>query len=78
MKILATLLEPTSGSVSLEDIDLIRNPDQARSRLGYLPQEFGFTPQMPARAVLEYLLSLKGVVARPGSATRGKPEPLKQ
>lgn len=61
MKILATLLEPTSGAVSLDGIDVLATPQKARQLLGYLPQEFGFPPQMSARGVLSYLLSLKGV-----------------
>lgn len=70
MKILATLLEPTSGTVRLDGIDVLRDPHQARCRLGYLPQEFGFTPQMTARSVLRYLLSLKGVVDQGRSLDR--------
>jgi ABC-2 type transport system ATP-binding protein len=42
MRILAGLLEPTSGSVTLDGEDVVADPRRVRRRLGYLPQEFGF------------------------------------
>ena len=61
MKILATLLEPDSGSAHLGDLDLIADKSAARRLLGYLPQEFGFYPTFTARQMLDYLATLKGV-----------------
>jgi ABC-type multidrug transport system ATPase subunit len=42
MKILAGLLEPTSGTVTLDGADILKDPKALWPRLGYLPQEFGF------------------------------------
>ncbi len=61
MKILAGLLEPTSGTVTLDDADIIEHPEALRPRLGYLPQEFGFYPHLSGEAMLSHLLALKGV-----------------
>lgn len=69
MKILAGLLEPTSGSVLLDGVDIIREPKRVWERLGYLPQEFGFYPHLSGQAMLSYLLELKGVQA-PGGMKR--------
>ena len=44
MRTLATLQEPDSGSVQLGEIDVLRQKDEVRRRLGYLPQEFGVYP----------------------------------
>src|SRR5215470_872871 len=44
MKILAGLLEATSGQVTLDGEDVLSKPERIRRRLGYLPQEFGFYP----------------------------------
>jgi ABC-type multidrug transport system ATPase subunit len=66
MKILAGLLEPTSGAVSLDDIDVVARPDLVRERLGYLPQEFGFYPHLSGEQMLLHLLRLKGVDAPGG------------
>jgi ABC-2 type transport system ATP-binding protein len=69
MKILAGLLEPTSGQISLDGQDVLARPEWVRSRLGYLPQEFGFYPHLTGEKMLTYLLELKGVEA-PGGLKR--------
>jgi len=66
MKILAGLLEPTSGSVTLDEIDVVAHPEKVRERLGYLPQEFGFYPHLNGEQMLIHLLRLKGVAAPGG------------
>lgn len=66
MRILAGLLEPTSGRVELDGEDVLARPEALRSRLGYLPQEFGFYPQLTGEAMLMHLLELKGVTAPGG------------
>jgi len=66
MKILAGLLEPTSGSVTLDGEDIAHHPERVWPRLGYLPQEFGFYPHLSGEAMLAHLLELKGVDAPGG------------
>ena len=66
MKILAGLLEPTSGSVTLDGEDIVARPERVRERLGYLPQEFGFYPHLSGEQMLLHLLRLKGVEAPGG------------
>ena len=61
MKILAGLLEPTSGRVTLDGDDILARPESLWPRLGYLPQEFGFYPHLSGEAMLTHLLELKGV-----------------
>lgn len=61
MKILAGLLEPTSGTVELDGEDILGKPERVWKRLGYLPQEFGFYPHLTGEAMLAHLLELKGV-----------------
>jgi len=62
MKIVATLLEPDSGTVEMNGVDLIARKDQARQILGYLPQEFGLYPTLTAEQMLDYFAKLKGVM----------------
>ena len=66
MTILAGLVEPTAGSVLLDATDIVANPAFMRERLGYLPQDFGFYPDLSGRAMLEFLLELKGVAGPRG------------
>ena len=61
MRILATLQEPDSGSATLGDIDVIRQKDQVRQTLGYLPQSFGFHPRVTAERLLDHFAILKGL-----------------
>jgi ABC-2 type transport system ATP-binding protein len=74
MRILAGVLEPTSGSVTLDGRDVLTDPDALWSVLGYLPQDFGFFPHLTGQAMLEYLLELKGVAS--GKETRKLAESL--
>ena len=69
MRILAGLLEPTSGKVELDGEDILTEPERVWSKLGYLPQDFGFYPHLTGRAMLEHLLRLKGVDAPGGMKT---------
>ena len=61
MRNLATLLEPTCGTITYNGIDIVKNPTSMRSALGYLPQGFGVYPRMSALALLNHIAILKGV-----------------
>ncbi|MGH9873197.1 MAG: ABC transporter ATP-binding protein [Pyrinomonadaceae bacterium] len=61
MKIVATLLEPDSGTIEVNGVDLISRKDKVRQMLGYLPQEFGLYPTLTAEQTLDYFAKLKGV-----------------
>lgn len=61
MKILATLLDPDSGTAKLDGLDLIAEKDSTRRMLGYLPQEFGVYPKMSATDLLNHLAVMKGI-----------------
>jgi ABC-type multidrug transport system ATPase subunit len=64
MRTLATLQEPDSGAVRLGDIDVLRQKDAVRQRLGYLPQEFGVYPRVSAQDMLDHIALLKGIADR--------------
>src|ERR1051325_3058878 len=63
MKILATLLEPNSGTAEMRQVDLITDKHRARRLLGYLPQDFGFYTTLRAEQMLDFFAQLKGVVS---------------
>ena len=66
MRIVAGLLEPTSGNVLFNGEDIVDDPRLIRRQLGYLPQDFGFYPHLSGEAMLRFLLVLKGVQAPQG------------
>ena len=61
MRIVATLLSPTSGHVRFNDIDVLKEPQALRRMLGYLPQDFGVYPRVSAYDMLDHLAILKGI-----------------
>lgn len=61
MNTVAGLLEPTSGSITLDGADIVKDPRIVRRQLGYLPQDFGFFPDLTGLRMLELMLKLKGV-----------------
>ena len=64
MRTLATLQDADAGSAALGDIDVLRDKDAVRRRLGYLPQDFGVYPKVSAEDMLDHLARLKGIVDR--------------
>jgi ABC-2 type transport system ATP-binding protein len=60
MRTLATLQEADSGTVTLGEIDVLKDKDNVRKVLGYLPQEFGVYPRTSATDLLHHLAILKG------------------
>jgi len=61
MRTIATLQEPDSGSIDLDGIDVLKQKDEVRRLLGYLPQEFGVYPKVSAHDMLHHLATLKGI-----------------
>ncbi len=61
MRTVATLQDPDSGQIFLDDIDVLKNKDAVRRVLGYLPQEFGVYPKMSALDMLVHLAVMKGI-----------------
>ena len=72
MRMLATLQEPDKGDIRLVDpstgsghaIDVVKQKDEVRETLGYLPQEFGVYPKVSAEKLLEHFAVLKGFTDR--------------
>jgi ABC-2 type transport system ATP-binding protein len=61
MRIIATITKPTHGTVYWNGADITRHPDEIRSVLGYLPQDFGVYPNLNAYEFLRYISAIKGV-----------------
>jgi len=62
MRTIATLQEPDSGGIRLGRIDILKQKDEVRKTLGYLPQEFGVYPKVSALEMLSHFAVLKGIV----------------
>ncbi len=64
MRTVATLQEPTSGTIKFGDIDVLGEPERLRKTLGYLPQDFGVYPRVSAYAMLDQMAVLKGITGK--------------
>ena len=76
MRMLTTLLQPTSGSVFWDGEDIFAMEGRFRNLLGYLPQDFGFYPNFTVEDYLLYIASIKGL--RPAVARQRVKELLAQ
>ena len=65
MRTVATLQEPTAGTIRFGDIDVLAEPEKLRRRLGYLPQDFGVYPRVSAYSMLDQVAVLKGITGKP-------------
>ena len=61
MRMICTVMKPTEGSIYYENKDIFEMDEKYRDILGYLPQEFGFYPELTVTAYLKYISSLKGL-----------------
>jgi len=61
MRTIATLQEPDTGSITLNGLNVLKEKDEVRKILGYLPQEFGVYPKVTAETMLDHLAVLKGI-----------------
>lgn len=61
LRMLATILKPTSGSAVVGGADVVREPDSARQKLGFLTGDTGLYGRLTARETIEYFGALYGL-----------------
>ena len=76
MRMLTTLMKPTSGQITWDGEDVFTMDGNYRMLLGYLPQDFGYYPDFSVYDYLMYIAALKGI--RPAVAKQRVKELLKQ
>lgn len=60
MRMICGVLKPDSGTVTFDGIDV--STELYRSKLGYLPQDFGYYPDFTGIDFLMYMAALKGLI----------------
>lgn len=76
MRMLCTLLRPTSGIITCNGKDIFKMDGEYRKLLGYLPQDFGFYPEFTVQDYLLYIATIKGI--RPAVAKKRVEELISQ
>lgn len=62
MRTIATLQEADDGAIRFGDIDVLKEKNEVRKILGYLPQDFGVYPKVTAESMLDHFAVLKGII----------------
>ena len=58
MRMLSTVLQPTSGTATVEGFDLKKDPQKVRANLGFLSGDTGLYSRLTAREVITYFARL--------------------
>jgi sodium transport system ATP-binding protein len=61
LRMLATILTPTSGSVTIAGFDTRKDPDRVRERIGFLATETGLYDRFSARETLRFFGRISGL-----------------
>ncbi len=61
MRMLCTLIKPDSGTIKLDGNDIYEMGDDYRKIIGYLPQDFGYYPELTIQRYMMYISSIKGL-----------------
>jgi ABC-type multidrug transport system ATPase subunit len=61
MRTIATLQEADEGSIHFNGLDVLKEKEEVRKILGYLPQDFGVYPKVTPEALLDHFSVLKGI-----------------
>ena len=61
LRMLYAVMRPDSGSIFVDEVDAVAQPQQAQARLGVLPDGFGLYPRLTAREHIRYFGELQGV-----------------
>ena len=61
MRMLTTLMKPSSGTITWDGEDIFVMDGKYRMLLGYLPQDFGYYPDFSVYDYLMYIAALKGI-----------------
>ncbi|HVL39442.1 MAG TPA: ABC transporter ATP-binding protein [Fimbriimonadaceae bacterium] len=69
IRMLATLLEPTSGTATLNGVDILKDPMAVRSMLGYMPDFFGLYDDVKVWEYLDFFATIYRVPARQRNET---------
>src|SRR5271165_605654 len=64
MRLLAAVMTPDDGSIAIEGVDVVANPEIARSHISYMPQRFGLYEDLTVDENIEFFADLFGIGRR--------------
>ncbi|MEW6070364.1 MAG: ABC transporter ATP-binding protein [Candidatus Thermoplasmatota archaeon] len=57
LKIVAGIIKPTKGYAKIDGYDIVKEPVEAKKRIGYLPEILGFYEEITAEKLLQFYAS---------------------
>jgi ABC-2 type transport system ATP-binding protein len=60
MRVISTAMNPTSGHVSVGDVDTVRDPEAVKKMIGYMPQRFALYPDLTVIENLNFFADVFG------------------
>src|SRR5208337_159161 len=64
MRLLAAVMRPDEGSIAIEGLDAVADPERVRSRVSYMPQRFGLYEDLTVDENIEFFADLFGIGRR--------------
>jgi ABC-2 type transport system ATP-binding protein len=64
MRLLAAVMTPDEGSIAIEGVDVVANPELARAHISYMPQRFGLYEDLTVDENIEFFADLFGIDRR--------------
>ena len=64
MRLLAAVMAPDEGTITIEGVDVVANPELARAHISYMPQRFGLYEDLTVDENIEFFADLFGIDRR--------------
>lgn len=61
LNVISTLIKPSVGKITFNQVDIIKTPQYLRQTLGFLPQSFGLYQNLTGYEFLNYMAAVKGI-----------------
>lgn len=61
MRLLSTVLKPTSGTARVNGFDVLSEPEKVRSNIGFLSSDTALYPRLTAQEIVTYFARLNGL-----------------
>jgi ABC-2 type transport system ATP-binding protein len=72
IRMLTGLMPPTAGTAEVAGIDVVKEPEAVRRRLGYMSQRYGLYDDLTVEENLRFYAGLYGLVGREGRTRVGE------
>ncbi len=70
MKMITGFLTPTSGTAKIDGFDVREHPQEAKRRIGYLPESSAAYPEMTVLEFLSYVAEARGIATKEARLAR--------